>query len=717
MTDTLIPAPQSLQARTGWFRCGPPDAAAAIRSDNAAARAAVDWFVQRLERDHGILAATSDGFGPMIHLRLLSPPDADLPGDATSPPFATAAGQEQGYLLDVSEDAVEIAAMTAHGLQNGAATLLQLLSRTEAGLVAPCCRIEDWPDTRFRAAADWLLNAEINRWGYERGDGLEATITRMKRKLDQAAAYKINVVWFDGFGWEADRTPWYAAFARELSDYARQRHIRLAFSGYGGGYGASYQAGSIYFGRYHGRAFRNRHSYPDGSPYNCVGHPSYPTSWTYGTCLSNVALADLKLAELTDFVTHCRPGFLYVHDIDTGELMSSQAGWKQRCPQCRKQWPEDEMASSAGAAGAYASWFRRVVDAVNVIVSDDGEYAAGRDCEIIFVGPTYSGCHDSDDIWAAHCDYSRVLSHCLGPAPNVEFGIREQFVSDTPPGLRVPMLKDALDAAGCGHGVFVVPFVGGDNYYSDQLVSTAGALHRYWQGATTVYISSMSSVGEPGQLLCANYAWHADAPGSYAPADTRAEAMELRDRCAAGIETRSDIHGPEGLLSRACQRLYGTEAGPALTELFALGAGAGAFPLATGWRRAADEVPVLESGAGDDDGSRAAHWRRREELTAAALELVSDALGMPLPTEGVRADLQWLSTGLSVGRRICRALCACWEWRSNGAEHAHTRARSTVDEVRRYLADTVPTTTTDPVGGDIVIWRLIVDKLDALSGC
>ena len=714
MTDTLIPAPQSITPRPGCFRLGPPEAAAAVRFDNAAARTAVDWLVQCLKCDHGVLAAMDDMPGPVIHLRLFNPSDDGKLGEAKSPTFATTAGQEQGYILDVSENTVEITAMAGHGLQNGAATLLQLLRNTDNGLGASCCRVEDWPDTRFRAAADWLLNAEINRWGYERGDGLEATAARMKRKLDQAAAYKINVVWFDGFGWDADRTPWYAAFARELSDYARQRHIRLAFCGYGGGYGATYQGGSLYFGRYHGRAFRNRHNYPDGQPYDCVGHPGYPTSWTYGTCLSNTALAELKLAELTDFVTRCQPGLLYIHDIDTGGIVSSQAGWKRRCTQCREWWPDDEMASPAGAAGAYANWFRRVVDAVNGIVSDDGQYAAKQDCEIVFVGPTYSACQDSDELWVAHCNYCHVLSRCLGPAPNVELGIREQFVSDTPPRLRVPMLKDALGAAGCGHGVFVVPFVGGDNYYNDQLVSASGALHRYWQGASTVYVSSISSVGEPGQLLCANYAWHADAPGAYAPANTRAEALELRRRCTTGFETGDDIFGPGGLLSRACDRLYGADAGRLMTELFSLGAGEGVFPLATGWRRAADEVAALEAGTNDEKDSRARHWRRREELTSAALKLMSDALRAPVPNDGVREDLAWLCTGLNVGLRICRALCACCEWMDGGAEHAHTRFGDTVDELRRYLNVNVPGTTTDPVGGDVVVWRMIVDKLDVL---
>jgi len=101
MPDTLIPAPQSMQPRTGWFRFGPPEPAVAIRSDNAAARTAVDWLVQRLKCDHGMLAVTSDGPGPVIHLRVLSPAADGKLGCAMSPAFATAAGQEQGYILDV----------------------------------------------------------------------------------------------------------------------------------------------------------------------------------------------------------------------------------------------------------------------------------------------------------------------------------------------------------------------------------------------------------------------------------------------------------------------------------------------------------------------------------------------------------------------------------------------------------------------------------------
>ncbi|MBT3374761.1 MAG: hypothetical protein HN742_34170 [Lentisphaerae bacterium] len=713
--QTLIPAPKSFTLRPGVLGLGAPGSAVTVRSDSVAAGSVADWLGQRLTSDHGIRPAMGDDGGPQIQLQILTQADVGSSGFADSPAFCTTIGQEQGYVLEVSQDAAEIAAMSPHGLQNGAATLLQLLHTADGRVEAPCCRVEDGPDVRFRAAADWLLNAEINRWGYERGDGLEATIARMKRKLDQAAAYKINVVWFDGFGWDPDRTSWYADFVRELTDYAGERHIRLAFSGYGGGYGAAYQPGSLYSGRYHGHAFRNRNSYPDGEPYDCVGHPAYPTSWTYGTCLSNAALAKLKLAELTNFVARCRPGVMYIHDIDTGGIVSSLDGWTRRCPQCKARWPDDEMASAKGAAGGYGHWFRQVVQAINAISTDDGQYSAARDCEIMFIGPTYSGFQDSDDLWTDYCDYCSVLSCCVGPAPNVEFGIREQFVSDTPPGCRVPMLRSALDEAGCGHGVFVVPFVGGDNFYSDQLVTTVGALHSYWQGAETVYVSSMGSVGEPGQLLCANYAWHAAAPGAYVPAGTRAEALELRGRCATGVETQDDLLGSSGLLGAACKRLYGSEAGPLMAELFSLGAGHGVFPLATGWRQAADEAAALEAGTEDEDGSQTRYWRQREELTSMALKLGCEALEKALPSEGVREDVAWLCTGLNVGRRICQALRAGREWQADKAGETREQFDAAVSDLRAYLDANVPGPTTDPVGGDVAIWNMVVDRLDVLS--
>ena len=664
------------------------------------------------------IAPPDDGRGPAIHVGTLDQLAALGLGEkdwSTSCAFETAAGREQGYVLEVTPESVVIAALDAQGLQNGAATLLQLLRLEEGVLTAPCCRIEDWPDFRFRAAADWLLNVEINRWGYERGDGREALVARMKRKIDLAARYKSNVIWFDGFGWSTDRVPGYVEFARELSDYARERHIRMAQAGYGGGYGFAYQKSQLYNARYQGRVFENRTSYPDGEVYYCAGLPSTEVSRRYGTCLSNTALAELKLAELTEFVRECRPGMLYIHDIDSGSFGGAHAGWKQRCPRCQERWPDDEMVSEQGAAAAYAVWFRQVAEALNAIETEDGQYVAARDCEILFVGPMYTSYHESDEIWSQSCDYLALVSEHIGAFSNIEFGIREQFVLDESQGLRVPMLKGRLDEVGHGHGVCVISFVGGDNYYNSQLVSAAAAFQRYYQDADTVYNVTIGSLVEPAQLLSAEYAWHSTARGAFDILAGRDEMLEFLEQCRSGKEVNSEIFGSDGLLRRAGDRLYGAEAGEPLAELLSVGLGTGLFPLAVAWRNVTREVGTLLGGSDDGAADRHAHWQQREALTEAAVKLASSASDVQQPDSELQGDLEWLQTCLEVGQCLCRVLAACWAWRGEPTDSSQMEVSGALAELEGFLDGRVGTDLTDPVGGDMFAWRETAKKLRALA--
>jgi len=716
--DTLIPTPKLVCSVEGMLRF-PEGTPVPIRASGSDGEFARDWLAGCLTKHFQVATTPShDGRGKAICIGLLDQLTALGLADEgwrSSPAFGTPLGREQGYVLDVSGDAAVIAALGQEGLQNGAATLLQLLRLEEGALVAPCCRIEDRPDFRFRAAADWLLNVEINRWGYERGDGREALVARMKRKIDLAARYKSNVIWFDGFGWRTERVPGYAEFARELSDYARERHIRMVQAGYGGGYGFAYQRSQLYNARYQGQVFENRTSYPDGEVYDCAGLPNHEVSRRYGTCLSNAALAELKLAELTQFVRESRPGMLYIHDIDSGSFGGAHAGWKARCPQCRERWPDDEMVSEQGAAAAYGSWFRKVAEAINAIESEDGQYVAARDCEILFVGPMYTVYRESDDIWSQSCDYLALVSQNIGPFPNVEFGIREQFVLEGSSDLRVPMLKSRLDEVGNGHGVCVVSFMGGDNYYNSQLVSASAAFQRYYVGADTVYTVTVGSLIEPAQLLSAQCAWNSTAPGAFDILPNRTDMLELIEGCRSGVEVNSEVFGDSGLLSHACDRLYGPEAGARLVELLSVGLGGGLFPLAVAWRNVTAEVGKLLDSSADEAGERSAYWKQREELTASAIECATSALAAPLPDEDVRGDIEWLRTCLEVGLRLCRALGASWVWRSAKTEEAEAELTAAIDGLERFLDTEVGTDITDPVGGDMFAWRETAKKLRTLG--
>lgn len=715
----LIPTPKMATCREGVLSLN-TDKPAHLHLYSQSAAIVAGWMTEMLRDDFGLVTRHTMGEPrAAVHVGLLD----DLKGNALfreswlkSPAFASTLGREQGYILEVTPDDIVIGALTEQGLQHGVATLMQLLRRQGHLVTAPCVRIEDWPDFRFRIGADWLLNAEINRWGYERGDGRSSLTARMKRKLDMAARYKINGVWFDGFGWDTERFAGYAQFCRELAAHARRRHIRMAHAGYGGGYGFMYQKHFIYEAPYRGQIFENRLDYPDGEIYDCIGHPLHPTSRRYGTCLSNRMLADLKITEMVKFVYECQPGIMYIHDVDTGNFEMAHEGWRMRCPRCRQQWPDDEMVSERGAAAAYATWFSRVALAINTVQSRDGQYKASRDCLLVFVGPVYTSCRESDSTWQKECEYFGLISKLMGRFPNVQFGIREQFVSDEPNGPRVAMLRERLDAIGNEHGIFVVPFVGGDNYFSDQLVSPGPALHRYYLGADSVYTKTMGSVAEPAQLLCAEYGWNARAPGSYEPAASRAEALVLLKRCTSGTETRPEIYGRGGLLYRACERLYGAQAGQFLAEMFTLGAGEGVFPLLTGWGAASREVAKLLALPEKDAPTRPPYWRRREAMTNQAIALVAQASVAGLPNENVRDDVQWLRICLEVGKRLCQSLCACWEWKVAPSDDARKQALVALNELDNYLRANVPTNTTDPSGGDIVVWHTIWAKLTELIG-
>jgi len=188
-------------------------------------------------------------------------------------PFAANLGRDarpEAYRLEVDSKGVGIKAVEPEGLLRAAATLLQIIQVEKDVITVPELTITDWPNFRYRCASDWLINAEINRWSYDWGDGRQAYLARVKRKLDLCFAYKINQVWFDGFGWDTQRSEGYADLMRECTGYARKRGIRLTFAGYGGGYGTSYQKSELYRSGYFGRTFFNRRPYPDGGRVSCI---------------------------------------------------------------------------------------------------------------------------------------------------------------------------------------------------------------------------------------------------------------------------------------------------------------------------------------------------------------------------------------------------------------------------------------------------------------
>ena len=85
-------------------------------------------------------------------------------------------GQEYVLVTRPHEKAAYLVGQTGQGVLYAAASLLQLMTSANDQVRIPAIHIRDFPDFKYRMAADWLSNVEINRWVYDWGDGVEAML-------------------------------------------------------------------------------------------------------------------------------------------------------------------------------------------------------------------------------------------------------------------------------------------------------------------------------------------------------------------------------------------------------------------------------------------------------------------------------------------------------------------------------------------------------------
>ncbi len=616
-------------------------------------------------------------------------------------------GRIEAYLLDVDADGVHILATDPEGLLRAVATLLQLASTDGDVLTLPHVGIVDWPSFRFRCGSDWLLNVEANRWGYDFGDGPDACLARTKRQLDICFEYKINQVWFDGFGWDVNRTPQYAGLMRECSRYARSLGIRLTFAGYGGGYGTSYQVSELYRAGYQGQVFINRRPYPDGEEYLCCGLPGYDDARRYGTCPSNEALQEAKLAEMARFVAAVEPGFMYIHDIDAGTLAEGHKAWLMRCDECRRRWPSDVMADARGQAGAMAAWFRMVREHLNAVATD-GAYAPSRDLVTIFTSPVYGAASDAPEVWDAEVEYFATLSRLVGPVAGIQFGFREQFLQ--PSGeKRIAQLRAVLDEVGNGHGAHVISFMGGDNYTSYDPANASGAIAHLFEGAESVCLSNGGVFEEPVQLMNAAWLWRgSEAEFTERPRDPE-EAEQLRRALCLGHHRPAGVFAEDGLLRRTCNRLWGQEAGEHMYRLYMCGGDGEHAPVCRVWWAVTRETRRLRGDRVETDWSWTdvhEKWKRRLEATTAAIEHATKACracGDP--------NIAWMVRCLEVGRRFSEALVLATSLKQQEEPDVRAQLSASLDDLEHHIADELSMTPTDILGGDPGCWQETVRLL------
>ena len=456
----------------------------------------------------------------------------------------------QSYRLSIAADSIIIEGAGPAAFIYATATLLQLATFHDDSVLLPEGTVLDYPEFAVRGV-NWLLFVETRGWSQDDGDGLEAFVQRFISSLDTLAYFKLNAVFIDGCGWNPERFPGYAALMRRLAAEARKRFIHLGFIGYNAGYGAQWHD-------FDGPKFQNRHGYPDGEVYPCISPELKSTiGATMGTCLSNRELRRLKCENLMAFVRAVQPGLLYIHGLDISSRKGAKQSWAVRCPECRKRWPNDESNAPDGMAGAFADFYDELYEAIASVKDPASGYDAERDCIVCMVSPNYGQCRESEDDWASHTEYFRVLCSCLRNKA-VHPMLREQYIGRDS-HRRIPDIRSAI---GEKQKLAIVLFASGDGFYNSLPVSADPSAIKYMTSADTVITGYGNALQEPRQALTAEYLWNPNGtrfPVDY-PEDSFEAFMDFYERISYGMILPDTIFGSAGLLPLICRKLYGEAA-------------------------------------------------------------------------------------------------------------------------------------------------------------
>ncbi len=668
---------------------------------------------------------------------------------------SSAAGQAYVILILPDRNEAWLVGSGAQGVLYAAASLAQWMDLHDGPSLREA-HIRDYPDFRFRAASDWLLQAEANRWAYDWGDGRRAYIQRVKRKLDFCLRYKINTVVFDGFGWKSEKAPGYSKMMRELNAYARERGIKLMF----GGYGSNYQAALVRPEHNIGTIWHNRESYPHGAVYSCFGeaNPTYregsPTGGLLGTCRGNEELNRLKAEEMRQFVSSVEPGAVYIHHEDVGNIVrrgetgddnNRLADWRTRCPRCKARWPNDDFLAKDGGSGAMAHGYRNLMKAVFSVRNPDTGYDARRDCTVILVSPGYSPSATDKASWEAHLSFWANVVSLLPDEGNVEICFREVMPQQGSGKRWLDAFHERLAAEGRSFPTFLF-FVGGADHYSARSFnypySPVAAMNGLFTGAETIYNFCGSVFQEPLQILNSEFAWNSKAPGHRIPA-----TYESGQAARRAMMTNLDV--PQGgLLSEACLQLYGKRAGetmlrymtffqpqprapdgslmvpvaperlyatPILWRILELDRDSGSTPPDSDSQRWIGKLRLSPA----DWQERWSHlWRSYAEVNSEAGAIVNAALRSPDLRKDSLEDVAYLKKCLDVAHRFAGLLAAYHRLLAHRAAVDTPQTQSQVDEVRgmvKGLSDFLDLhfrfDTVDPLGGDQASWLETLDYL------
>lgn len=554
---------------------------------------------------------------------------------------------EQGYILKRAASETVIYAQSAVGAFYAMMTLLQL-----HGEAPDSFEIHDRPEIRFRGIKNTLW-AETGVWSYDFGDGLENALARIRETMDQMARTKLNLMYVDGFGWRTERFPGYDDAIRSLAEYGKQRGILLMSGGYTMSYGSAGHNNS-----YQGRVFHNRRPYPDGELYDCIG--TYDRSIdadenalkgrTHGTCLTNNDLTDDKISELRAYMRKTGVRVLLTHNMDADEI--HEPLWKGRCAHCREAFPNDSLYAADGAAGAFAAFYDRILDAL---------LPEFPDMVVCPVSPGYAYAKSSSDDTFDKCSkfWGAISTHVRNKAAFMP-AFRELFYQHDEPKLRFDILAERVPRYNC------VFFSSGDGFYSDKIYTASAAYTSLMSTAEVVCAFNGMALHKPTIIANAEYFWNpcnsafynVELMGEFEP------QFDHYNKLREGFIRPEGIYGDDGLLEVSCRLLFGEKYGKRIADVYRVCGKNGENPILTAcnvelWTNYTKvNFPMLW----DTPATVANQSIYRERFsecalaTASARDILDEVLRADDLAEDTRAHLSFLHECTVMGAKLCSQL-------------------------------------------------------------
>jgi len=563
---------------------------------------------------------------------------------------------DQGYVIKGDENGkAVILAKSSQGAAYGLMTIRQLLDAPIGDFT-----ILDTPDFGGRSIK-WLVWAETGAWSYDYGDGTEAIKKRMVRKLDTLFSYKINSVYADGYGFDTQRFEGYADIMRTLSDEAKRRGIKIGVGGYSMSYG---MVGHL--NAYQGKDFFNRKSYPDGEIYECIGtHDPRITgdlvkARDRGTCLSNEALFDLKLEEITSFLKKTHVSSVSLHNMDADEI--HEGLWLARCPECRKRWPNDSLFSKDGCAGAFAEFIDKVMRELRKV--KDGDYDAEKDLSIRMSAPGYMYAKStSDEDFDKGIEFWGSVSDYLENPKGFGIGFREQFFYHKKDIPRVKKVRERIKKVKSAVG----NFQGCDGFYDDKLFTSTACLNYIMKGYDNMGTYNGNAFQEPLAIFDAEYMWNSENSGffNFSPRPKNYEEyIKLYYDLMQWKVKPEEIYGEGGFIDVICEKLYGKELGAKMAIVYKVSGKNGEPPIL-----AAASVDIFTNYSKvvypmrwDDEITEEKELEFLERFTECAkasgmaYKALDNAVSLNITDAGIREDIEFLKDCAYMGKNLTELL-------------------------------------------------------------